>query len=217
MRGVVDETGGGSYRVRLEDGREVEASLRGRLKLEERRGGKVVIGDRVSLDQVGEGWTIESVEQRKTELVRRSRNRGAPKVLAANLDRAFMVVAARHPQANPELVDRLLVLGESSGIRPALVINKIDLPGARDIAEPLEDLYQSIGYLVLCVSAVSGEGLDLLQEELCAGSSTLIGPSGVGKSSLLMLSIRNWSCVPESCPVKVALVGTPRSAPVSYR
>ena len=185
MRGVVDETGGGSYRVRLEDGRVVEASLRGRLKLEERRGGKVVIGDRVSLDQLGECWTIESVEQRTTELVRRSRNRGAPKVLAANLDRAFMVVAAKHPQANPELVDRLLVLGESSGIRPALVINKIDLPGARDIAEPLEDLYQSIGYLVLCVSAVSGEGLDLLQEELCAGSSTLIGPSGVGKSSLL--------------------------------
>ncbi|MCH2464831.1 MAG: GTPase RsgA, partial [Gemmatimonadetes bacterium] len=138
MRGVVDETGGGSYRVRLEDGRVVEASLRGRLKLEERRGGKVVIGDRVSLDQLGEGWTIESVEQRTTELVRRSRNRGAPKVLAANLDRAFMVVAAKHPQANPELVDRLLVLGESSGIRPALVINKMDLPGARDIAEPLE-------------------------------------------------------------------------------
>ncbi len=67
----------------------------------------------------------------------------------------------------------------------ALIINKMDLPGAEDVAAPLESLYRRIGYLVLPVSAVSREGLDRLHQELCRGSSTLIGPSGVGKSSLL--------------------------------
>ena len=185
MIGMVDQTGGGSYRVRLEDGLVVEASLRGRLKLGGVRKDRVVIGDRVSLERLGDGWAIDSVEERTTELVRRSRGKRVHKVLAANLDRAFMVVAAKDPQANPELVDRLLLLGEASRIKPTLVINKVDLPGAGEIAQPLKNLYQSIGYLVLLVSAETGAGLGQLEEELSSGVSTLIGPSGVGKSSLL--------------------------------
>ena len=216
MIGVVDQTGGGSYRVRLEDGLVVEASLRGRLKLGGAKKDRIVIGDRVSLEQLDDGWAIERVEQRTSELVKRSRGKRVHRVLAANLDRAFMVVAAKDPQANPELVDRLLLLGESSRIKPALVINKMDLPGAGEIAEPLKNLYQSIGYLVLPVSAIAGVGVGRLEEELCSGISTLIGPSGVGKSSLLMLSILNWSCVLESCHAKVGPVGTRPSMRVSY-
>ena len=178
---MVDQTGGGSYRVRLEDGLVVEASLRGRLKLGGVRKDRVVIGDRVSLERLGDGWAIDSVEQRTTELVRRSRGKRVHKVLAANLDRAFMVVAAKDPQANPELVDRLLLLGEASRIKPTLVINKVDLPGAGEIAQPLKNLYQSIGYLVLLVSAETRAGLGQLEEELSSGLSTLIGPSGLGK------------------------------------
>ncbi|GIT50023.1 MAG: putative ribosome biogenesis GTPase RsgA [Gemmatimonadota bacterium] len=186
MIGMVDQTGGGSYRVRLEDGLVVEASLRGRLKLGGVRKDRVVIGDRVSLERLGDGWAIDSVEQRTTELVRRSRGKRVHKVLAANLDRAFMVVAAKDPQANPELVDRLLLLGEASRIKPTFWgLIRVDLPGAGEIAEPLKNLYQSIGYLALPVSAETGVGLGRLKEELCSGVSTLIGPSGVGKSSLL--------------------------------
>ena len=166
MIGVVDQTGGGSYRVRLEDGLVVEASLRGRLKLGGAKKDRIVIGDRVSLEQLDDGWAIERVEQRTSELVKRSRGKRVHRVLAANLDRAFMVVAAKDPQANPELVDRLLLLGESSRIKPALVINKMDLPGAGEIAEPLKNLYQSIGYLVLPVSAIAGVGVGRLEEEL---------------------------------------------------
>ena len=62
MIGMVDQTGGGSYRVRLEDGLVVEASLRGRLKLGGVRKDRVVIGDRVSLERLGDGWAIDSVE-----------------------------------------------------------------------------------------------------------------------------------------------------------
>jgi ribosome biogenesis GTPase len=130
-------------------------------------------------------WTIERVEERATTLVRRARGGVAPKVLAANLDRAFAVVALLEPPATTELIDRLLVLIESSGMRPMLVLNKLDLPGARDALAPLAGIYEAVGYRVLPVSAKSGEGHEPLRAELCSGTSALIGPSGVGKSSLL--------------------------------
>ena len=172
------------YAVVLDDGRTVEASLRGRLK---QTGSPVAIGDRVSVLPGSEGaWTIESVEPRAMELVRRGRGGGrAPKVLAANLDRVFAVVALVDPPATPELIDRLLVMIEASGAHPLLVTNKVELPGARAVAEELTALYEPLGYRVFPVSARSGEGLAPLRAMVCAGTSALIGPSGVGKSSLL--------------------------------
>jgi ribosome biogenesis GTPase len=107
------------------------------------------------------------------------------KVLAANLDRVFVVVAALEPRATYELVDRLLVLVESSRIRPVLVINKLELDGAAEVASELAELYRGLGYETFCVSARSGEGLKAMAKELCRGTSALIGPSGAGKSSLL--------------------------------
>ncbi len=171
------------YAIALPDGRTVQASLRGRLK---QTGSPVVIGDRVRVSEAGEGaWTIEAVEPRAAELVRRGRGGRAPKVLAANLDRVFAVLALRDPPATHELVDRLLVMIEASGIHPHLVLNKVDVQGAAEGAAELADLYDRIGYRTFVVSARTGEGLGLLREVICHGSSALIGPSGVGKSSLL--------------------------------
>jgi ribosome biogenesis GTPase len=171
------------YAVALDDGRSVEASLRGRLK---RGGSPIVIGDRVSVVQGPEAaWTIESVGPRATALVRRGRGGRAPKVLAANLDRVLAVVALVDPPATTELIDRLLVMIEASGIHPLLVLNKLDRDGAQAVAERLVELYEGIGYRALPVSARSHEGLVPLRETLCQGASALIGPSGVGKSSIL--------------------------------
>jgi ribosome biogenesis GTPase len=144
-----------------------------------------VIGDRVVLDEVGDAWTIESLEPRATVLVRRGRGGRAPKVLAANLDTVFAVVSLRDPPAATELIDRLLVLTEASGMHPVLVMNKLDLPGARQLASELSEPYERMGYRVLAVSARTGEGLERLRDDVCRGTSALIGPSGVGKSSLI--------------------------------
>ena len=171
------------YTVVLDDGRTVLASIRGRLK---QKGSPVVIGDRVSAFPGSEGaWTIESVEPRSSELVRRGRGGRAPKVLAANLDRVFAVVALVEPSATSELIDRLLVMIEASGVHPLLVLNKVDLPGAPEAAAELTELYRPLGYRVLALSARSGEGLGALRELVCRGTSALIGPSGAGKSSIL--------------------------------
>lgn len=183
--GRVYEAGGGVYAVVLEDGRRVEASLRGRLKRQQRTGSRVVIGDRVRVAEQDDSWTIESVETRDVELVRRGRGGRAAKILAANLDRIFVTVALRAPKATTQLIDRLLVLVESSGMRPTLILNKVDLPEAVEDAETLRDLYESVGYEVIVASAKSGKGVEDIHRLACSGLSAFIGPSGAGKSSIL--------------------------------
>lgn len=182
---VYASSSGGSYDVLLDSGERVAAVLRGRVKKAARAGSRVVIGDRVTTTRQGELWAIEAVAERATELVRRGREGRAPKVLAANLDTIFVVVALDGPPATPALIDRLLVLVEASGMRPALVLNKADLDPGGKAAERFRALYTPIGYDVVVVSAESTVGLEELRRRLCDGTSALIGPSGVGKSSLL--------------------------------
>ena len=133
----------------------------------------------------GDAWTIERVEERATELVRRGRGGRTPKVLAANLDRVYTVVALREPAATEQLIDRMLVLVEASGMHPILILNKLDLDGAAEAAATFTPLYEKVGYDVLPTSAVRGDGIEELRGEVCDGSSAFIGPSGAGKSSLL--------------------------------
>lgn len=182
--GVVHETGGGIYTVVLETGERVDASLRGRLKKQDRTGRVVVIGDIVEVLVDGNDVTIESVSKRQTELVRRGRSR-APKILAANLDQVFVVIALSEPRGSTQLIDRMLTLVHASGMRPLLIFNKTDLEGTEDLKETWLTLYRGIGYKVLVTSVPSGEGVVELHRELCSGTSAFIGPSGVGKSSLL--------------------------------
>jgi ribosome biogenesis GTPase len=107
------------------------------------------------------------------------------KVLVANADRMLVVVAAARPKTPRDLIDRLLVVGESGGVAPVLVVNKMDLEGTLALAEELEAVYEPIGYEVIRVSALAGEGLDRFGEQICEGIAVLAGPSGVGKSSLV--------------------------------
>jgi len=182
---TVYATGGGVYQLRLDDGSTVESSLRGRVKKERRTGDKVVIGDRVTAVLSDEAWMVDAVAPRASEIVRRGPGGRVAKVVAANVDRVFAVVAAREPDVTLSLVDRLLVMAEASGIHPILVVNKVDLEGGAEKAATLAELYGPIGYRVLAVSAASGVGMDALRREIRHGTSALMGPSGAGKSSIL--------------------------------
>jgi ribosome biogenesis GTPase len=176
---------GGAYQLRLDDGSLVDAGLRGRVKMERRTGDKVVIGDRVVAVRSDEAWLVDAVAPRDSEIVRRGPGGRVAKVVAANVDRVFAVVAARDPDMTLSLVDRLLVVAEASGIHPILVVNKVDLEGGRAKATEVDELYGPIGYRVLAVSAAGGDGMEDLRREICHGISALMGPSGAGKSSIL--------------------------------
>lgn len=182
---------GGKYRVRLSDEDEVvEAVLRGRIKKESRSDERVLAGDRVRIRIPGGGTpTVEELLPRATELVRAGPGGRRPKRVAANVDRMLVVLAADAPPFRPELADRFLVLAESSRISPVLVVNKMDLtPPGGEPRRALEGhlvVYRGLGYPVVETSARTGEGLEELRGLLDSGASALVGPSGVGKSSLL--------------------------------
>jgi ribosome biogenesis GTPase len=187
QRGIVLRSRGGVYDVETATG-VGEAILRGRLKLEERVGGRVVVGDRVQLEPPegpGDPWTIEGVEERTSSLVRRAPGKAPrPKIIVANVDRVVIVFAVANPEPHLRMLDRFLVLCESSEVTPLVVANKVDLV-PRTEAERRFGLYREIGYDVVFTSVATGEGIDQLKESLCGGISALTGPSGVGKSSLL--------------------------------
>jgi ribosome biogenesis GTPase len=185
-RGRVHGSEGGVYRVVLDSGGEVDASLRGRLKRQVRTGDKVVIGDEVAVRRDPDGSvTIEEISPRRTQVVRKGPGGRRPKVVAANVDRLVIVGAVARPEPRQAILDRLLVIGEANGLEPVLVLNKVDLPEGGASAIEFSALYGGLGYRVLQTSVKDGRGLDLLKELLCEGTSALVGPSGVGKSSLL--------------------------------
>ena len=185
-RGQVVEVLGGVYRVCTEDGDAVQASLRGRLKRGGRRGDKVVIGDRVGVGGgAGEGAVIESVEPRRTSLARRPSWSRFAKVVAANLDRLIVVASVVDPPPIRSVIDRMLVMGESGGMGCRVVLNKVDLPGGAAVAAELAASYRQAGYRVEVTSVVTGEGIDAFGALIHGATSALVGPSGVGKSSLL--------------------------------
>jgi ribosome biogenesis GTPase len=191
--GVVTATGGGGYEVALADGRVVHAVIRGRLKREVRTGDRVVIGDRVVVAPVEAGagevnWAVEEVEERETQIVRSGPTDRRPKVIAANVDHMVAVMALRDPQPRLDQLDRLLVIAESNGIPPVIVVNKVDLARGEEDAALLDQIvstYRPLGYPVVPVSAESGDGLEELEALVGSGTLALVGASGVGKSSLL--------------------------------
>lgn len=189
VRGVVLEAAGGVYRILDEEGRELDAFLRGRHKRETRTGDRVVAGDRlvVAPSEGGDGWVVEEVEPRDTELVRRKVGGHRPRVVAANVDQVLVVMALDEPAFRPEVADRFLVLAETCRIPAVLVLNKIDLREQTEAVqvEALVEVYEGIGYPVIACSTISGDGLDALAEIMDQRVNVLIGPSGVGKSSLL--------------------------------
>jgi ribosome biogenesis GTPase len=188
LTGTVLRAHGGVYEIETSEGL-VEASLRGRLKREERTGDKVVVGDTVELGRGSgsgaEAWTIEKVHDRRTVLARRAPGK-APraKVIVANVDQVLIVFAAAKPAPHLRMLDRFLVIAEAAELRPLIVVNKTDVEG-EEAARALFAPYERAGYRLIFTAAKQGAGVDLVKEAICGQLSALAGPSGVGKSSLL--------------------------------
>lgn len=152
------------------------------------RGGKhekaVVPGDRVLVEASGEGMAVVHVEPRRAAISRPDPSRPhREQVLVANLDAVLVVAAARDPDLVPGLIDRFLVAAESRGLEVGLAVTKVDLDPER-VFEGIAGVYERLGYPVLAVSAVTGEGLAAVRALLTGRTTAFLGHSGVGKSSL---------------------------------
>ncbi len=210
MIGVVIRLDSASCIVRCE-GKNVRCPLPGKWRLSGRGQTRpIAVGDRVRLSlAAGSEAVIEGAEPRGPgKLSRRAAgDREVEQVVAANVDQLVVVVAAAEPPLNRRLLDRLIVSGEHGQLAVVVCVNKIDLvlsdpslqipdprlqsaigPGPEpgdDLAQLLR-LYQGLGYTALATSAVTGFGVEELRAALKDKTSVLAGPSGVGKSALLM-------------------------------
>jgi ribosome biogenesis GTPase / thiamine phosphate phosphatase len=165
----------------VEDGAGKLHRCAGRRKL-----GVLVCGDRVEWRAEERGHcTIASRMPRNTELARPDRT-GQKKVIASNIDQ-MLIITSGQPGFNAGLVDRYLVVAETLGIIPIIVLNKIDLldKAGRTTLEAQLDEYGQIGYTTVLTSTLTDHGLDLLLPILYHRTSVFVGQSGVGKSSLI--------------------------------
>lgn len=184
---------GSGYTVRDSgDGSLVESVIRGKLRLKGVRStNPIAVGDLVDYetDEHGVG-AITAIHPRRNYIIRRSPNLSKEShIIAANIDRACLIVTLFAPETNVEFIDRFLVTCEAYNIPATIVINKIDMVKAvAEAAEVLEDFrhtYSLAGYPIMEVSAVTGEGLDCLRELLADKVTLFSGNSGVGKSTLI--------------------------------
>jgi ribosome biogenesis GTPase len=174
---------GGVYHVDVGD-EILQCSLRGRLK-RQKGIGRVAVGDEVEVELLSDGSKVVSgILPRRSRLSRRSAHGRREQIIAANVDQLAVVFSVASPDPVFSLLDRFLVLAESSDIEACVVVNKIDLTG-KEAARSLFGLYEEIGYGVIYASAKRGDKLVDLRDRLAGRITLLVGPSGVGKSSLL--------------------------------
>ena len=167
------------------------AVLRGKVRLNSGTStNPVAVGDKVLFETDEDGGTavITEVLERRNYLIRRSTNLSRQShVIAANLDRAILVVTLYFPEIKLPFLDRLLVTCGVYGIEPVIALNKLDLyrSEAPEEVARFKEIYTGAGYRVIETSALMGEGIDELRE-LCKGGINLVsGESGVGKSSII--------------------------------
>ena len=170
--GIVLRGVGGIYDVETSSGRIIRCRPRGKIK----QNLTILAGDKVQYLPLGENeGVIEEVLPRTTVIYR-------PAV--ANVDQLIVVSACARPDPQLILIDKLLVLAESRGLRPVVCLNKIDLVPEL-VPEELASIYERAGYSVLRCSAKLGVGIDELRRCLEGKTSSFAGASGAGKSSLL--------------------------------
>jgi ribosome biogenesis GTPase len=165
-------------RIRLSDGDEVDARIKGKRL-------KPVCGDRLTAAPIENesDWLITRIAPRDNELTRPD-VRGRIEVLAANLD-CLIVVAAPQPVPDWYIIDRYLCAAELMGAAAAVVFNKSDLETDDAASADELDNYRRIGYDAARCSAVDGTGMEEVAALLRGHCAIVVGQSGVGKSSII--------------------------------
>ena len=151
----------------------------------------VAVGDEVMIMmEPGEerNGLIKKILPRRNSVVRQSpRQKHHLHLLAANVDQAILIATIIQPDLKPGFIDRFLLMTEPHSISTTIVFNKADIyqKGDIELYEALQYIYSAIGYRVMLVSALTGQGIEELRSVLKDRISLISGQSGVGKSSLI--------------------------------
>lgn len=191
VKGRIIKSTGSWYTVASsEDDATVAARLPGKMRLEGlQQTNPVAVGDLVDLDIQEDGTgVIRNVHERWNYLTRQATHgKRGEQIIAANIDRGIVVQSVRQPQFKTGFIDRFLITCEANHVDPLILINKLDLATPRDMErlDEVTQLYTSLEYPILLVSAERPDTIDQLREVVSGMTVTLMGPSGTGKTSIL--------------------------------
>ena len=166
MQGTIIKSLAGFYYVEA-DGQVYQTRARGNFR---KKGQTPYVGDFVdfSAEDQSEGYILK-IHERKNSLVR-------PPIV--NIDQAVVIMSAKEPDFNANLLDRFLVLLEQKTIEPLIYISKLDLLEDRSQLDDYKAIYEKIGYPFLY-------SLEELLPHLDKKVTVFMGQTGVGKSTLL--------------------------------
>lgn len=181
---------GSWYTVKTVEGSVVECKIKGNFRLKGIRStNPVAVGDHVEIELNSQNTAfITAIGDRKNYIIRKSQNLSKQShIIAANVDQAFLVVTVERPQTSTTFIDRFLATAEAYSVPVVLVFNKTDLldDSLMRYQRMMTDLYETVGYKCVAVSAETGEGMDGLMGMLRDRITLLSGHSGVGKSTMI--------------------------------
>ncbi|MES4921426.1 ribosome small subunit-dependent GTPase A [Hoylesella timonensis] len=194
MHGLVVKNTGSWYTVKTDSGQLIDCKLKGNFRLKGIRStSPVAVGDYVQIVTNAEGTAmITAIDDRKNYIIRKSPNLSKQsQIIAANLDQAFLLVTIKYPETSTIFIDRFLAGAEAYRIPVVLVFNKTDLLNQeeRHYQQMMMNLYETIGYHCVEISAETGQGMEAIDALLAQKVTLLSGNSGVGKSTLINVLI----------------------------
>lgn len=191
-KGLIIRSTGSWYTVSFEDGTRTECRLKGTFRVKgvnTRNTNPIAVGDRVDTEtDVNGDVVISHLHDRKNYIIRRSTKLSKQThILAANLDRAWVMATLKQPRTSTGFIDRFLVTAEAYGIPASVIFNKSDLLDEEETeyVEALMDLYRHLGYTCWSINAQDADDVDELRSEFTGKINLIAGHSGVGKSTLI--------------------------------
>jgi len=191
MQGLVVKSTGSWYKVLQNSTQEYfECRIKGKIRLDNLKStNPIAVGDNVEFElEEDNTGVISEILSRKNYIIRKSANLSKQShIIAANVDRAYLIVTIKTPKTLLSFIDRFLVSAEAYDIPVTIVVNKCDIYKKKELAvlEDWEHIYKQIGYDIKRISTITGEGIDALKKEMQGKITALAGNSGVGKSTLI--------------------------------
>lgn len=188
--GIVMRSTGSLHQVQAANGESVECRIQGKQRLQASRNtNPVAVGDHIQFERKPDGsGIIREIGERHNYIIRKSVNLSRhAHVIAANIDRAYLIVTLAKPTTSTAFIDRFLVAAEAYRIPVTIVFNKMDIYDAKalELLAQYEATYSQIGYECLRISALDPADIEQLRDRLANHTNLLSGHSGVGKSTLI--------------------------------
>ncbi len=192
MKALVYKSTGSWYILKDESGKFWNGRTKGAMKLDDITStNPVAVGDWAEMeieDETAGTAIISDIHDRRNYINRQSpRHKFQHHIVASNLDQSMLVATLKEPKTSQGFIDRFLVASEMYHVPAVIVFNKSDLYKSKELEKfaQWKEMYETVGYKVLLMSAEKKEGVEEVIEVLRHKTTLVSGHSGVGKSSLL--------------------------------